>query len=347
MSTIKAINLVHPSGSTGIAMDTSGNATVAGSMVASSSYAWRNPIINGDFRFNQRGGTNSTINTYALDRWRSFGGPLGFTISQQDSIATYSPARYALRFQRTAGNTQTNSTGVVQGIESQNSYFLRGQNVTISFRARRGANFSSASNVLNVSVFTGTGNDENPVSMTGQTQPINTNVTLGTSLSSFSVTGTLASNITQVTLGFQYVPSGTAGADDWFEITDVQLEVGTVATPFERRDYGRELILCQRYYEQSPALSGYANTTTVVAFNATHTQGRSYFVRKRASPTVVLYSRNGTAAKISSVNTGSDVTGSFAINDGCSDSFHMIASASNALTAGQGYEFAYTASAEL
>lgn len=38
---------------------------------------------------------------------------------------------------------------------------------------------------------------------------------------------------------------GTAGRT--WQITGVQLEVGTVATPFERRSYGQELALCQRY----------------------------------------------------------------------------------------------------
>ena len=42
--------------------------------------------------------------------------------------------------------------------------------------------------------------------------------------------------------------SSTSGAT--WQITGVQLEVGSVATPFEHRSYGEELALCQRYYQQ-------------------------------------------------------------------------------------------------
>jgi len=38
--------------------------------------------------------------------------------------------------------------------------------------------------------------------------------------------------------------------DNEFYITGVQLEVGSVATPFEHRSYGEELALCQRYYQE-------------------------------------------------------------------------------------------------
>jgi hypothetical protein len=55
---------------------------------------------------------------------------------------------------------------------------------------------------------------------------------------------------------------GTNGAT--FYITGVQLEAGSVATPFERRDYGRELIMAQRYcwvWNNANASDGYQRVT--------------------------------------------------------------------------------------
>jgi len=206
----------------------------------------RNLIINGNFAINQRGGSNTTINTYALDRWRSYGGPMGFTISQQDVLSTLSTSRYAMRFQRTSGNTQTNNTGVVQGIESKNCEGLAGTTLTLSFKARAGADLSSD---LDARFFYGTGTDENPVGMTGQTNDGGTDFTLTTSFATYTKTVTVPASTTQISLTFAVTPTGTAGTNDWFEVAEVQVERGSVATPFEHRSYGDELSRCQRYFE--------------------------------------------------------------------------------------------------
>lgn len=46
-------------------------------------------------------------------------------------------------------------------------------------------------------------------------------------------------------------PQGTAGTNDWFEITQVQLNAGETATPFAAVPFGVELLRCKRYYQKS------------------------------------------------------------------------------------------------
>lgn len=51
-----------------------------------------------------------------------------------------------------------------------------------------------------------------------------------------------------------------------FYITGVQLETGVTATPFERRPYGTELMLCQRYYQTVKAINGTSGGTSTTVF---------------------------------------------------------------------------------
>jgi hypothetical protein len=74
-------------------------------------------------------------------------------------------------------------------------------------------------------------------------------------------------------------------------IAMAQLEPGPVATPFERRSYGQELALCQRYYYWN----GGTNDAGLFNVNRDNVAGSyRYPVTMRATPTVVLY--NGTTA---------------------------------------------------
>jgi hypothetical protein len=93
-------------------------------------------------------------------------------------------------------------------------------------------------------------------------------------------------------IDFNYAPTGTAGANDWFEVTGVQLEVGSVATPF--KTYGGtiqgELAACQRYYLL--LAEGNAKTLGMGAYNgSTQFEGTVAFpVTMRIAPTLIATS---------------------------------------------------------
>tara|TARA_R100000700_G_scaffold38676_1_gene50303 strand:- start:516 stop:1517 length:1002 start_codon:yes stop_codon:yes gene_type:complete len=76
-------------------------------------------------------------------------------------------------------------------------------------------------------------------------------------------------------------------------ITGLQMEVGSVATPFEHRSFGEEFSLCSRYYEVAEGYgSAYhysVNTNSNDRFDATAT----YKVEKRATPTLTVTNNGG------------------------------------------------------
>lgn len=81
---------------------------------------------------------------------------------------------------------------------------------------------------------------------------------------------------------------GVGGAtSDYFAITGVQLEVGSVATPFEHRSYGEELARCQRYYQVLSYTDG-AMIASGIAANSSAARAAIYFNTMRAAPTVTL-----------------------------------------------------------
>ena len=73
--------------------------------------------------------------------------------------------------------------------------------------------------------------------------------------------------------------------DATFELTGVQLEVGSVATPFEHRSYGEELSRCMRYYEGVYMTDGTALMKAYASYGGSANFEYQFKVEKRARPT--------------------------------------------------------------
>ena len=147
---------------------------------------------------------------------------------------------------------------------------------------------------------------------------------------------------------------GTNGAT--FYITGVQLEAGTTASPFEYRQFGTELVLCQRYYEKnydlntaigtaSPSTSSYSRLALSPRYGSTSYGSIPYKVLKRTQPSVSFWSSGGAASlwdAYAVTNASTTLTPSY--NDGGQYNLNISVGSSTSYDLIQGY---WAASAEL
>lgn len=91
---------------------------------------------------------------------------------------------------------------------------------------------SAASSVLNALLIYGTDQNISSGGYTGGTNAIFASSTLTTTWQRFTYSVVMPSTATEIAPYFLFTPTGTAGANDWFEVTGVQLDVGSVALPF-------------------------------------------------------------------------------------------------------------------
>jgi len=249
----------------------------------------KNGVINGAMDIWQRGTSiaQTAGANYTADRWQQNGnGTPSFTVSRQlTNDTTNLPfIQYSARVQRTASSINTSANGICQSIETANSIPFAGKTVTLSFYARAGANYSSALSVLNTRLVSNSSADQN-ILINGGTNVFDTAVTLTTTWQRFSITGSMPSNTQSIGIFPTYTPVGTAGANDWFEITGIQLEAGNKSSPFTRagETIQGELSACQRYYER---VSGGSVLGSGRYFAATQADVFvPYKVTKRATPT--------------------------------------------------------------
>ena len=292
---------------------------------------FKNYIINGNFDIWQRG-LSQTISGYGSDdRWHNGNNVSTKTHSQIACTDTERVLFNASKFSRTVVSSVVgagNFVGKRTSIEDVTK--LAGKTITVSFWAKADSNKNIWLEFIQ-SFGTG-GSPSTPIdSIYGQaialtstwqkktitlTLPSIVGKTLGTAGVHTSSTSLQfwfdvgSDNIARIPTGIQQ--SGT------FDIAQVQLEEGSVATPFENRPFGLELSLCQRYYEKSFNVStepsNGSNTTSFStqegSFTYTSMNGalfgghNSFKVEKRAIPTMTKYGNsNGHWCFIEAANT--------------------------------------------
>jgi len=195
----------------------------------------KNLLINGAMEIAQRGTTSASTGYQTVDRWR-------LNLGTQQEQKTDAPDQFKNSMEITGTVAGSSGYGIVlQRIESNNIYSALGQNCTLSCYVK-----NTGTSTANVSVEIYRANSTDNFS----------GLTLVSSLTSQAIT----SGWTRITFPAFSVPTSAStglevrifrydGSNDqeWL-ITGVQLEVGSVATEFERRPYTTELSLCQRYY---------------------------------------------------------------------------------------------------
>jgi hypothetical protein len=299
---VEGVRAVTPSSTSTLTNKTIAAATntvEATSGPSGSAFSFRNKIINGGFDVWQRstsasGGASAALSYVAPDRWMFVANAFNAncTISRQTGPTAQ---RYCVRLQRNNGDSSISLIYAQQTIETANSIWAQGKTVTLSFQARCGAlyNAGTGTGTLQAVIRSGTGTDQtgSPIgtAFTGAVNVTTSTKTVTTTWQTFTVSGSVGASATQLSVDFTTAHSGTAGATDYVEITGVQLEAGSVATPFEARPYGLELVLCQRYYyRDTPGVVNTPFNSNGMGYSTTQVFSVHRFpVTMRVSPTSV------------------------------------------------------------
>ena len=287
-----------------------------GSIVASGWSGFKNRIINGDFRIDQRNAGASVTpssNQYTLDRWNTYQNVASKFSVQQNAGSVTPPAGFTKYLGVTSLSAYTVLSGglntIMQYIEGYNCADLawgtaNASPVTLSFKV-----YSSLTGTFGGSICNASQNRSYPFSYT--ISSANTWTTVSVTIAG-DTSGTWATDNTAgicvfFGLGVGSTYSGTAGA--WagsayfsatgatsvvgtngatFYITGVQLEKGSTATSFDYRPYGTELQLCQRYYQIYTSTGMMLGVGSVSSSSAVYRWGFTLNQSMRAVPTVTL-----------------------------------------------------------
>lgn len=292
----------------------------------------RQAIMNGNFDVSQRntsfvaGANNDDV--YTLDRWNLISDGNDVLDISQEAITDLPGSNYAIKL-----DVETSAqAGIVQFIEAKDAQKFKGKTVSISF-AVKSANISAiraavlswsstADAVTSDVVGTWAATPTWATNWTAENTPADLTVT--SSWTTVRIDGIAVDSATVNNLALAIWLPNAETIGDIIYISQVQMNAGNVALPFQPKSFGEELMACQRYYEKS------FNYETAPADNAepgsvlrrtsyARTVGSNiycgiYFkVKKRTAPSVTPYSPGGafgtTAGQWAWIYTGGFASG--------------------------------------
>lgn len=271
-----------------------------------------NALINGQFAVAQRatsfvaGANNDT--DYTLDRWKLFSDGNDIVDVTQDTTTVPTNRQYAIALDVETANKKF---GIAQIVEQKDCVNLIGGTVTLSFQAK----VSATTNLDNVkaAIISWSGTADDPTddmisawgaegtdptlasSFTYENTPANLNLT--TSYATYSVTATVDTASAKNIIVFIWSDVTTTSAGEFLYLSDVKLEAGQTATPFEQRSFGDELRACMRFFQRITVPQWYYNT--LESTGAYHSINYPTIMRVNANATeqtTITYWTGGTGA---------------------------------------------------
>lgn len=348
--------------------DTIQSSVTGVSLGAGNGTGFKNRMINGGMQVAQRGTsfTSASTTTYCVDRtYLAISTSGTWTLTQDTDV----PAGYgfansfkAVCTSATASPNQLRISQSIEGYNVSDSNYgtATARPYTLSFWIKTNktgtysASFETATSgryyTTNFTVSASNTWEFKTIVISGDTSgTLNTTTGVGLTLSIWvgagsSLTGAGTQNAWTTNATYSNIAQGQTAqladtVSNYFNITGLQFEVGSVATGFDFRPYGTELALCQRYYYKVKADSiansfgiGYCTSTTT-------TQGVTFFpVTMRTAPSALEQTGTATDYRVSSA-TGAitcSAVPTIASSTGSTFSIGTVFTVASGLVAGNG-----------